>query len=1098
MSIASFSVERPVAVTMRIAALVLLGAVCLTKLPIDLLPKVSIPTISVNTAWANVAPEEMETTITRPIEEAVSQAPNIYNVSSSSTQGNSSVRVQFNWGTDIGEAAVDVLQLVERAKQSFPTDPTLQSPLVFKFDPSTLPILIYGVTGIKDPVQLRSLMDNDIGPIVEAADGVASATATGGLQRAIIVNVDPVKLRAYGLSLVDIENRIDQENIDLPAGIAKQSNTEYTIRADGYFNNPQEAAKIPVGTHNGAVVPLGDVATVSDSHQEQRISTRINGVDAVGLIIIKQSEANTVTTAQNVRDKIKQVQKLYPQLKFNQAYDQSGFIVNSIDDLKNTAIIGGLLAIIILLLFLRNFRSTMVVALSIPISIISTFALFYFCGFTLNTISLSGLALSTGLIVDDAVVVLENIFRHIERDKKRAAEAAVSGTNEIFSAVVASTLTIMVVFFPLLLIKGQAGQTFTQFAFVVIFSIAVSLLDATTVVPMLASRLIREDEIEEESHPELRAQRGKKTRGFQILFDWSGRKFNELDAAYHRGLKWALARRFWIVGSGIVLTMLSFLLYPLIGSELLPQTDSGNFTVTVKHPVGTSYDTTNATMRQVEKILLANKDVETVFSAAGTSLSLRGTSTAQIGYQGSATVQLKDARTHSTQQDIASVQKQMNQLPGVRILVTPYDLVTQILTGGASNMEVDVFSQDLDKLDVAANQVLEMMRKIPGLDSVDLGVQEKTPELRWKVDRDKALALGVTFQDIANTLETATNGQLSTYYQENGFQYPIYVQLPENQRKTVDELLNLPITPSAGGSSTASIGSVPNPVLLRQVAIPQPVLGPNEVDRLDRQRYIAVTGREVGRADSDIQADIAAQLQTLKLAPGVYTQFGQNQQRKAQEFSGLGVAVFLAISLIYMLLASQFESFIYPLIVLTSVPLCSLGVLLSLFLTGRAIGLTAFIGFLMLIGIVVKNGILLVDYTNQLRTRGMERDEAILTASPTRLRPILMTTAAAILGMMPLALQLGKGSETEAPLATVVVGGLLTSTMLTLFIVPCVYTMFDDLARRFRKDKRDLYQANLVGPSASAAERSRERNLEPELPGIEPTPESPTPTRSAE
>src|SRR6266571_438308 len=595
MNFAHFSVTRPVAVTMRIAALVLLGAICLTRLPIDLLPAVSFPTVAIVTQWPNVAPEEIEAQVTRPIEQAVSSVPGMYQVTSSTVEGSSTVRVQFRWGTDIGQGAVDVLQLVERARQRFPTDPTLQTPVVFKYDPSQLPILIFGVSGERDPVKLRTLLDNQVTPVLESAGGVASAIVTGGEQRAIIVDVDPDRLRAYHLSLNDVSKRIAQENLNLPAGIARQGSTEYTIRSLGWFTSPEEMARIPVGSFSGQLVSLGQVAAVRDEHQETRLYTRLNREPACGVVITKQSGANTVSTAQAVFDKIKQAQKMYPNLQFRLAYDQSRFISDSIKNVRDSALIGGALAILILLFFLRNIRRTLVVALSIPISIISTFALLYVCGFTLNTMTLGGLALATGLIVDDAVVVLENIFRHIERDKKRAAEAAVTGTMEIASAVVASTLTIMVVFLPLLLIKGQAGQMFTQFALVVMFSIAVSLLDATTVVPMLASRLIVGEAHHEEAADDHR-------RSFlERLFHRFGQWFDALDNSYRNGLHWAIHHRLWIIGGAVAISAASFALVPYIGTELMPQTDSGDFTITVKMPVGTALAKTNQVMQQVEQ-----------------------------------------------------------------------------------------------------------------------------------------------------------------------------------------------------------------------------------------------------------------------------------------------------------------------------------------------------------------------------------------------------------------------------------------------------------------------------------------------------------------
>lgn len=1039
MNIAKFAVTRPVAVVMRIAALVLLGAVCLTRLPVDLLPKVSMPIISVSTQWPNVAPEEIEAQVTRPIERAVSSVSGLDQVSSSTVEGSSSVRIQFQWGTDIGQAAVDVLQLVERAKRSFPTDPTLQSPTVFKVDPNQLPILIFGVSGEKDPVKLRTMLDNQISPIIESADGVASAVVTGGQQRNIIVDVDPIRLRAHHLSLSGVMRRIVQENVNLPAGIAKQGKTEYTIRSLGWFTSTDEIARVPVGVFDGQTVALSDVAEVRDSHPETRMYTRLNGQPAAGIIISKQSGSNTVSTAQSVFEKIDQVHKLYPDLKFNLSYDQSKFISDSVNDVKTSALIGGILAVLILLFFLRNIRSTLVVALSIPTSIISTFALLYMCGFTLNTMSLGGLALATGLIVDDAVVVLENIFRHIERDKKTSTEAAIGATNEILSAVVASTWTVMVVFLPLLLIKGQAGQMYTQFALVVIFSLAVSLLDATTVVPMLATKLISG-----EAHMENIESASSEHRSIMMrMFHRCGEWFDVLDEAYRTRLQWAIHHRLAVIAVAGAILLASVALIPMLGTELMPQTDAGNFTATIKMPVGTALSKTDEVMKQVEHIILANPNVETAFSAAGSTLSMRGTTTSLTPYQGSVTVNLKEDRRQSTQEVMADLRKKFMHIPGVKPRLNQYDIVSALMTGGNQSVEVDIFGDDLQTLSSLSKDVMARVRDIPGLENVDVNWQDAMPEIQWKVDREKALRLGVSFEDVADTISTATNGTIASYYQEKGFQYPILVQMPEDTRKTASEMENLAINPSASGAGD-------HEVLLSQVAQPIFGTGPSQITRQNRQRYIAVSGTPQGRSVGEIQHDVRNALSDMRLPSGYYWDWGSDQKRQATEFSGMWVAVLLAIALIYMLLASQFESFIHPLTILLSVPLAATGVILGLFLTGRSFGLTAFIGVLMLVGIVVKNGILLVDYTNVLRSRGMDRDAALVAAGPTRLRPILMTASAAILGMLPIAIGLGKGSEVQAPMATAVIGGLITSTFLTLFVVPTVYALLDDAVIRLR------------------------------------------------
>ncbi|MBC8064075.1 MAG: efflux RND transporter permease subunit, partial [Chlorobia bacterium] len=1040
MNIARFSVTRPVAVTMRIAALTLLGIVCLLRLPIDLLPKVDIPTVVVNTSWPNTSPEEIETQLTRPIEQAVSSVPGLYNVSSTSQLGQSSVRVQLDYGVNVDQAASDVLQFVQRAARSFPNDPNLQNPTVFKFDPSALPILIYGVSGIDDPIKLRTILDNEIAPIIEASGGIAQVNITGGQERSILVEVDPDKLEAYGVGLADIVRRLQAENISVPAGIAADGGKEYSIRSIGYFTSLADAKAMPIGSYQGRNLTLGEVADIRDASQEQRIFTKLNGEPSVAVSVTKQSGANTVDAVKNVEAKVKEIAKRYPELKFGKAYDQSGFIEKSIIELQETAIIGGILAIIVIMFFLRSVRSTLVVALSIPVSIISTFALMYFLGFTLNTISLSGLALATGLIVDDAIVVLENIFRHIERDGKKAAAAAVTGTQEIMSAVVASTFTVMVVFLPLLLIKGQSGQTFTQFALVVIFSIAVSLLDAVTVVPMLASRVIREEDVEEEAHPELRQIRGKKVGPITKMFDAVGRFFNRMDAAYHSGLKWAIQRRWWVIGGAVGLTLSVLPLVPLIGTETLPKTDTGDFTVRVRLPIGTELDTTYEKMMQVEKVLLAEPEVETILLAAGANFSIRGTTGSGNSNEGSATVRLKADRKIKTEDVIKRLQRKLAAIAGIRPLAQPYDLVANSLAGNNQGIEVDIFGQDIESMLAQAREVQAVLQNIPGLESVDLAIQDASPELQWKVDRQKAAQLGVSFSDIASAIGTATSGSLSTYYQDGGFQYPIYVQVPVEKRRSIASLKELPVKTIPGDP--------PRQITLGQVAKPEIGTGPNQITRLNRQRFVAVNGRVVDRSESEVQADITAAMNKIEFSSGMYWSFGDQQLRRQREFGGLGFSVLLAIALIYMLLATQFESFIYPLIILCSVPLCVVGVVLALFLTDRAFSLTAYVGILMLIGIVVKNGILLVDYTNQLRARGMGRDEAILTASPTRLRPILMTSLCASLGMLPLALGVGASSELQAPLATAVVGGLATSTFLTLFVVPVVYTFFDDLARR--------------------------------------------------
>ena len=1070
MSVARWSVSRPVAVTMRIAALVLLGIICFTRLPVDLLPRVDLPVVAVNTNWPNTPPQEIETQITRPVEQAVSTIPGLYSVSSTSELGQSSVRVTLNYGVDVDRAAVDVLQFVQRAYRQFPNDPNITPPVVFKFDPNSFPITIFGVTGMEDPIKLRTLLVNEIAPMIESTPGVAQVSVTGGRERAIIINVKPEKLQAYNITLSEVVGRIRAENLSQPAGIAKAGEKEYIIRSSGYFKSLQDAENTPLRTTDGRQVLLKEVATITDEAREQRVFTRVNGENAVGLSITKQREANTIDTVAAVKEKVKEIERAYPDLKFAVAYEQAGFIKDSVHKLQEHAIIGGTLAILAILFFLRNVRSTIVVALSIPISITSTFALMYFMGFTLNTISLSGLALATGLIVDDAIVILENIFRHMERDKKSAVDASISGPNEIMQAVVASTITVMVVFVPLFLIQGQSGQIFTQLALVVIFSLAVSLLDATTVVPMLASRVVSSKEVHELEHPE---EQLAAPNFFKRLSAKMGLAFNRLDESYRRGLVWALRHRWAVVGAVTVVTLAVIPLWDRVGNENLPKTDTGDLNVRVRLPVGTALSTTIDKMEQVEKVLLADKDIETVFLAVGAGISFRGSVGGAQANSGAANIRLKKERSGTTEEVAKRLEAQLRPISGIRASAQPFDLVSNILGGNNQGMQIDIFGNNMQQISAVADQVKEELSDVVGLEGVDVSIEEATPELTWEVDRQAAQSLGVSYQEIASAINTSTNGTLSTYFQEDGFQYPIYVQLPEADRESVDDLLNIPIkrNPATGTQ-----------ILLRQVAKPEITGGPNQINRLDRRRYISVSGRFGDRKESEVIADVEKKMAGFETPQGVTWDWGERQRRKAEEFAGLGLAVGLAVVLIYMLLASQFESFIYPLVVLTTVPLCAVGIVLSLFLTDRAFGLTAFIGILMLVGIVVKNGILLVDYTNQLRGRGMQRDEAILLASPTRLRPILMTSVATVLGMLPIAAAPGANSDLQAPLATVVVGGVTTSTILTLFVVPVVYSFFDDLARKARGDQRDLAPAQGVEPSPASAGASEPEPVDAQSP----------------
>ncbi len=615
---------------------------------------------------------------------------------------------------------------------------------------------------------------------------------------------------------------------------------------------------------------------------------------------------------------------------------------------------------------------------------------------------------------------MRNIFRHIERDGSPPTEAAVTGTDEIMAAVVSSTLTIMIVFLPMLLVEGRSGQMFFQFALVVVFSLSISLLDATTVVPMLASRMASAD-----GNPHVPWLLHRFESWSRLQEGW--------EETYRRALVWALDHKAatLVMASGITLS--SFALVPFVGTELMPATDSGDFTVTIRLPVGTALDVTEKTMLRVEQMLL---------DAIGTNMGLRGAGTSSTSFLGSATVKLKEDRKRSTLENIADLRRQVSALPGVRAQIQPFDMVSRVITGRSQDMELYLFGQDLEVLWTQAARVIDHIAGIPGLTNLDTNWQEANPEIQFTVDREKLMQVGLGFEEVADTLGTATKGSVVSYFQDGGYQYPIQVQFPQELRRTLPRLLELPVHVPGGGGRYLTLG---------QVVTARSDLAPNQITRLNRQRYIAITGGAEGRPAGDIRLDVDRALEELDLPEGYYLDWGASVKQQAEEFEGMTVAVLLAVALIYMLLASQFESLIHPLTVLTSVPLAASGVILALFLSGRSFGLTAFVGLLLLVGIVVKNGILLVDYTNQLRHRGLPRREALLRAGPTRMRPILMTAGASVLGMLPLAVGMARGSEIQAPMATAIVGGLMASTLLTLLVVPVVYTLLDEVPARLRR-----------------------------------------------
>src|SRR5579872_3426542 len=1074
-------------------AIIVLGLFAFPRLPVDLLPSFTPPVVTVAVNYTNVAPQQMETLITRPIENAVSRVPGIQLIDSTSSEGTSEVRAQFYYGTNIDTAAVDVQQQVARIWSTLPNDPNLSQPTINKFDPNQLPVVRLYVT---DPnMTLRNLGDlwtNTLSDEFSSVNGVASVSVSNDQVRAIMIEPDIGKISGYGLTLSQIVSRVGQENLNLPAGIVQISNKEYQIQANELFQNAQQVGDIIVATKNGAPIYLRDVANVSDSIQEQRSFQRLNGTPALGVQIIAQPNANVVQTAAGVYAKMKQLEQRYPGMKMAVVFDQRGFITQAVSALEHTAMYGAILAVLIILLFLHSWRSTLIVAISLPISVLGTLFAAYAFGFSLNTMTLGGLALAVGLIVDDAIVVIENIYRHMARGQhvKEAAESAVS---EIFTAVLASSITVITVFVPLMLIPGLQGLLFGPFALMVMTAVAISLLVAVTTVPMLSTLLLRD----EKPHANGHHKRGY--AAFAAKFDATYERFS---AWYRRFLGWAVdhpGRIFAVAGVILCATLLALKL-GAVTTELFPASNSRFVRFNLRMPNGTALNVTDQVTKEVERrmrqdpriVNLAAQVGEGSSNASQISITLQpGTSSAnasrfvqqwQGALNGFSARGRAQGQTRANNPQFAKFRRMFGQpIPGLVAFGRTIDIVQNIISRGQDALDLQIYGPDMSKLyDIAQQQVIPKLSQVQGLTRPDTSITPSQPLLNITFDRTRAAMLGLSTQAISQTIDTATSGSTASYLQINGTQYPIIVQLPPDQRRSYQTVADLALqVPVQGANGTASLNTSTTPapgagyalqtVPLSDVASISIGSGPSEITRQNKQREIDVTATLAGIPLGAAVKATTQIMNSIVLPAGYYWTFGQAVTQQSDTFGSLGMIVLLAVLLIYMLLASQFESFLHPLVIMMAVPLSIAGVVVALVVTQRSFGLTAFIGLLMLVGIVVKNAILVVEFTNQLRHRGLSAREAVLHAAPLRLRPILMTTLATVGGMFPIAAGIEAGSETQAPLGTVVIGGLLCSTMLSLIVIPTLYLWvanhIEPWAQR-RRERRATNGKALVPPPA--------------------------------
>lgn len=1018
---------------MVILALVVLGLRSYTRMPIEELPPIEIPVISITTVYPGAGPEEIETLITQKIEDAVGTVSNIKSVSSTSSDGVSSVVLEFVQGANIDVAASDVRDRLDLAVPALPKD--AEKPILFKVDISAFPVLTYGVSGNRPVREVQDICERVVKDRLSQVPGVAAVTVVGGAQREIRVSLDPAKLKYYRITAPMVVQALSTSNLNLPAGTVDLGGRSMSVRTVGEFPSVVQVGEVAVpvfgeGNRRVGTVRLGDLGKVEDTIAKRTALARLNGHESVSLQVQRQTGANTIRVVDDVKSALVDLRRSLPRdLQFEVANDMSTFARDSVHDVRTALFAGALLASLVVYLFLRTFRATIIIILAIPTSLLATFLPIHFAGFSQNMMVLLGMALCVGILVDDAIVVLENIFRHLSLGEQ-PRDAAYKGRSEIGLAAMAITLTDVVVFLPIAFMGGMVGQFFRQFGITVACATLFSLFVSFTLTPMLASRWF---------------QRRQRAEGRED----TAQGVRALIGPYRRGLDWALRHRWVTILVGYTVLALVALLFRTLPKEMLPQVDNGQFQVVMDMPPGTSLAATDSVARTVESRVRKLPEVVTVASTIGSQTGHFGGAGATE--HGEVYVRLlprlrfvdritrvfkrgprEKMRTRGQDEIMAQVRRMMANLPDALVKVNP---ISEMGGGGGQRVQVEIVGRSTTEVLRASQRLQQKMKEMPELQDVDISYRAGRPEFRITVDRGKAAAMGISVLDIASTARLAVEGVDTTKYREEGQEYTIRVLYHSDKNFGIGDVENLYVATSNG-----------QPVLLKDVARVSLAAGPTRLERSNRARAVTVSANPAGTVNmGGIQRKLAQTIQDLKFPEEISTNFAGEFERQGESFTAIGGTLLLSILLVYMLMCALFESLLYPLVIMTALPMALVGAGLALFLVHASLSIVTLIGIVMLVGLVTKNAILLVDYTNTLRGRGRTREDALREAGPVRLRPILMTSITMVMGMTPVAVGLGRGSEWRSPMAIAVIGGLIVSTLLTLFVIPCMYSVFDDL-----------------------------------------------------
>ncbi len=1021
------AVKRPVTTFMVFVAVVLVGLVSLSRLSIDLLPELDFPSVSVSTAYEGVGPEEIETLITRPIEEAVSTVQGVDRIESFSAEGRSRVQLRFTWGTSLDGALNDVRAAVERIRDHLPEESS--TPVIFKFDLSSFPILFLTLSGDMEPWRLRQLADETLKYRLERVEGVAAVDVRGGIRREIHVDLDVQKLSSLGLTSAMVAAALKRDNINLPAGDVRDKDFEVIVRTVGEFKSLEQIENTVITVRDGAVVRVKEVAVVRDSYEDPTSSVFIDGRTGIRLSVNKLPGANTVDVSERVNSEVEKINEEMPNIRLGKRFDTADYIKDSISNVERGILFGSMLAIIVLLLFLRSLRATVIAAVAIPIAIVGTFALMYLGGFTLNMISFGGVAIGLGLLVDNSIVILENIQRHRELGEDPKV-AAVAGAREVATAVIASTMTTLCIFVPVLFIEGFAGIFFRQLAFVVSFALICSLAVALTLVPVLSA-------MGGKKKNEGAADGKKKESGIAAAL---GSLLQKLENAYASLISGALRRRKTVYMIAILVLAASFALFPLVGVELMPESDQGEISVDGELPVGTPLERTEKVLLGLQGIIMEKvPEQEAIMGVAGPSGFWSSMGSNGIRFR----IQLKDQeeRGRSTEEIANVLRPLLSGVPDMKSKVRMNEgfFVFRILRGGGERISVEIRGYDLGVGWKLAKNVSAMVENVEGITDVDIDMKENQREAAITIDTMKAADLGLSVGEIGNEILTYVLGTAATYYRDRGDEFRILVRLQEKDRHFENQLEGLPLITPMG--KRISLGDVAN--IKRSYA-------PMNIRRLNQERIVTVSAGFTGRDLGSIITDLKKGLSNIAVPDGFLVTLGGEYEEQQKTFLQLLIGLLLAFALVYMVMASLFESLRHPFAMLFAIPFSVIGVVLTLIITNTTLNVYSFLGAIVLTGIVVNNAIVLVDYINLLRRdRGMRLFEAVIEGARRRLRPILMTTLTTALALVPIAIGMGEGGEMQAPLARVVVGGLLASMIITLVIIPALYVTLE--LRRARK-----------------------------------------------